>query len=97
MRYQFTVHPMSHDKKDMAKIELIFRQTNFWVGAMETSHLLYTGPHSFHHNSLIQKIHIFLQPKHRYLLIPTVEVSPKIWLFLRMAAHISERPHPNFF
>ena len=41
---------MLHDQKDIAKIVLIFRQPNFWVIAMETSHLQYTGPNVFDHN-----------------------------------------------
>ena len=49
-----------HDNKDIAKLVLIFWQPKIWVVAMETSHLLYTGPNLFDHNNWFQKVHIFL-------------------------------------
>ena len=42
---------MLQDNNYTAKIVLIFRQPNVWVVAMETSHLLYTGPHFFDLNN----------------------------------------------
>ena len=42
---------MLHDKKDKAKKLLIFWQPNFWVVAMKTNFLLYTGTDIVDHNN----------------------------------------------
>ena len=54
---------MLHDKKDIAKLVLIFWQPNFSVVAMETSHLLSTGPNLFDHNNWFHIAHIVLYHK----------------------------------
>ena len=51
---------ISHNKRDVDIIGLLFRRHSFWVVAMETRYLLHTGPNLFDYNTLFQKVYSFL-------------------------------------